>query len=438
MMSRYSSRRSIRLVAIAAALCLGMAAGGGIAWPERVSAETWTNLAGTASIEAKMVGLWDDIVILEKSDGRRIRVDLESLRADTRIQARNLAEQLAAERKDRIAELKQQFESGGAPAPDPLPQPAPAPEYSAPENDTKIGEFLRQVNDALAGGHVRVFYDALPPSYRQEARELLQDAAKKMNEQTWKSLVETPRRLGDLVVTRQNWLFSSPRFANFPPEQQEQIKEFFLGIGHVLRQGLREETVSLEALRDEDFDQLLTAWDQAVAPYVAAAIKNAELDFDTLTEVISESEDEAVVEVGVGDSAVEQTYQRIEGYWVPQSLADSWTDNVAKFKQEIADATDGEFMAAQAQVLGAGAALLDSLAQAESADEFHTAFDTLLTPLKSVIPEGLLTISSDGGSESNPAAKSAGDSDDDAGKSLAERMRKQLGTPGLGGRRNGN
>jgi len=55
-----------------------------------------------------------------------------------------------------------------------------------------------------------------------------------------------------------------------------------------------------------------------------------------------------------------------------------------------------------------------------------------------VIPEGLLTISSDGGSESNPAAKSAGDSDDDAGKSLAERMRKQLGTPGLGGRRNGN
>ncbi len=43
------------------------------------------------SVDAKMVGMWGDSVILQLSNGRRVTVKLDDLRSESRIQARELA-----------------------------------------------------------------------------------------------------------------------------------------------------------------------------------------------------------------------------------------------------------------------------------------------------------------------------------------------------------
>ena len=92
-------RRSIatasRVAIIAAMSMVGMSV---------AKAELWTDLQGTRTVEARMVGLWGDSVILELAGGKRVAVKLEDLRSESRIQAQKLALQLKASRADRVSE----------------------------------------------------------------------------------------------------------------------------------------------------------------------------------------------------------------------------------------------------------------------------------------------------------------------------------------------
>ena len=92
-------------------------------------AETWTDLRGTHSVEAEMVGMWADNVVLKMSDGRRVTVKLGDLRSESRIQAAALSKAISESRTGRVKELQGQAAAAAAPAPNPLPKPAPAAAY---------------------------------------------------------------------------------------------------------------------------------------------------------------------------------------------------------------------------------------------------------------------------------------------------------------------
>ena len=92
--------------------------------PKISLAETWTSLRGTFSVEAKMLGLWNDSVILQMDDGRRVSVNLLDLRSESRIQAKEIARRLETERQNRIGELKTQADASSAPAQSIPPSPS--------------------------------------------------------------------------------------------------------------------------------------------------------------------------------------------------------------------------------------------------------------------------------------------------------------------------
>ena len=168
-----------------------------------VFAETWTSLRGSHSVDAKMVGMWGDSVILQLSNGRRVTVKLNDLRSESRIQARELAESLNSSRLDRINKLKGQATAAAAPAPDPLPVPPAAPEYVALQPNQSSNNFFAQFDQAIASGHVLAIYDSLPPSYRQDVNDIVKASAQRMDPATWYGLVGTIQRLGELIETRQ-------------------------------------------------------------------------------------------------------------------------------------------------------------------------------------------------------------------------------------------
>lgn len=344
-----------------------------------VGGETWTDLRGENSIEAKFIGLWEGRVILELPDGRRKSIALDKLRSDSMIQANNLAKKNDAARAARINDLREQAASLTAAAPIKQVSPPPAPAYTPPKKDASIGEFVKQVNDALTGGHLRVLYDFRPPSYRKDISDVIKLAANKTSPESFQKITNVSYRMGDLIVTRRNWLFSSPRFGNFEPAERDKAKWTLLGLANVLQKGLGPDALPLETLQSKDFNQWLDQWDQIVAPHVAEMVKKADLNFDSYTSVISEGEGTATISTGMGDTKAQVDLVLVEGFWVSKTAADSWSDNVATAKQKIGAITDGKFMESETVMAGIVGATFESVASAKTADQYHDALDAVLT-----------------------------------------------------------
>lgn len=347
-------------------------------------AETWTSLRGTHSVDAKMIGLWGESVILELNNGRRVSVKLLDLRSESRIQAQELARKLDSSRGDRINELKGQATAAAAPAPDPLPQPAPAPEYVAPQPNQSAADFFDQLDSAIASGHLLAIYDSLPPSYRQDVDEVVRLSAQGMDFAAWQRLIDTVHQLGDLIVTRQKWFLSSPRVQALSPEQQELAAGPLLSLAGVLRAGLDPDAMQLEKLQSTDFRQWLAERDQAIAPYLAQLFQ--QIGMGSLRQVTIESEQNglAVASFTVDGAPRRVTYALVEGYWVPKSLADQWGEQVATWKQGPQSPLSTS-VASASMMLQALQPMLGSLASAGDAAAFHSEMESIFAPAQTMI-----------------------------------------------------
>lgn len=318
-----------------------------------------------------MIGLWDEKVVLQLSNGRRVAVPLMSLRSESRIQAQELAKKLASSRSDRINELRGQAVAAAAPAPDPLPQPPAASTYIPPTPGGSAADFLKQMDDAVSAGHIKAIYDALPPSYRADIDSLVQLAAQKTKPATWQSLLGSIHQVGELLVTRQNWFMSSPRISDLEPEQQEMIRAQVVGLADVIRVGLSPEAIQQERLQAIPFSEWLSERDQAIAPYLAQVFERS----DTVgREITVESEQDGVAQVNMtqGTQTSKVTYVSVEGYWVPKSLADQWTEKVAAWRNEFDQgATSLDALATVMQTMASPT--VQALASAQNAGQFHAA-----------------------------------------------------------------
>ena len=346
--------------------------------PVPAGAETWTNLRGTHSVEAEMIGLWGDSVILEMSGGKRVTVKMSDLRSESRIQAQNLSKEIASSRADRVNELLENAAAAAAAAPDPLPKPPAAPAYQAPQKDAKVIDFLSQIEEAVADGHILAIYDALPPSYRKDIDDLVLLGAQRMNANSWQGLVGTAHRLSDLIVTRQNWFRSSPRIQALPPEKYDLVDGQILLMAGLLRVGLSPEAADLNQLQSMSFREWLAERDEAIAPFLAGLVEQMDIGLQRQITVTAENGDAAAITIGQDGASRPMELVNVEGYWVPKNIAVPWAENVAGWKADIANSTSQ--IDTLGSVLGALSPALDPLAQAQNAADFHAAMEGLFSP----------------------------------------------------------
>ena len=369
----------------------------------RVTAETWTNLRGTHSVEARMIGLWGDSVILEMSNGKRVSVKLSDLRSESRIQAQELARELDGGRASRVQEMQGQAAAAAAAAPDPIPEPPAAPAYLAPQKDAQVGDFLAQIDSAVANGHVVAIYDALPPSYRKDVDDIVQLAAQRINMNSWQGLVGTAHRLGDLIVTHQNWFLSSPRIQALPPDQFEVVDEQVLGMAGLLRVALSPEATDLNQLQSMSFGQWLAQHDQQMAPYLARLVDQMDVEVERQISVTSVKGDAATIAIQQNGATRPVQMVKVEGYWVPKSLADRWAQNVGAWKQDIAGTTSQ--IDTLGAVVGQLSPALDPLERASNAGEFHAAMEGLFSP---IVETAVVTLATAFGKNTSLASNARG------------------------------
>ena len=366
--------------------------------------ETWTNLQGTRSVEGKMIGQWGDTIVLVLNDGRWVSVEMNDLRAESRIQADEISEQLARQRAMRVQELQAQAAEASAPAPDPLPQPPAAPAYQKPTAGMSAEETIAALREQTQAGHPIVLFDLLPPSYQSDMESLVQQAIGKIDPAAWNAVTRSLHDIGDLIVTHQNWVLSHPRLEALPPEGKEFVGDVILPFAGLLREGLDPDAMQIQSLKEKPLRQWLAARDAAIAPYLVQLSKQMEQQVGGATtepEVAVESEDDqtATITLSQGESSVPFVLSRVEGFWVPEMTAQRWDEKIKEAKAALAEIPDG--------TVGSGAfasmvstmlePALSPLKQADSEREFHAAMEQLFASVSpaismaaSAMPPGLL------------------------------------------------
>lgn len=345
---------------------------------QSVWAEQWTDLRGTRTIDARMVGMWGDNVFLELSGGRRISVNVNSLRADSRIQAGQLQRKLVENRAARIEELAGQREEAAAAGPKVIPTPSPAPGYSAPAFDIAPDQFMSQVQDAMSNGHIAVSYDSMPPSFRKDVDDLVSLAVAKMDSANFQLIVGNLQQFGDLLVTRQRWLMSSPRIANLPGPIISQIEGPVMSVAGLLRTGLSHELVSLEKLQSMPFGQWLHEFDAVIAPYANEAIKLAGGLPSQNVSVVSSKNGLATVKVTSMMGEVTERLKLVEGCWISENVAKQWPKMMEDARQQIETAPQGQMLAPMVMMAQGMSTFLTPLANAKNANDFHAGIESLI------------------------------------------------------------
>jgi len=347
-----------------------------------VAAESWTNLRGTNTIEAEMIGLWGDRLVLALEDGRRVVVALDELRAESRIQAQNLARSKEEQRAQRIKELQAQADVAAAPAPDPLPQPVPAEPYQRPQPTEDPAAFFQAMDDQLRAGHVVVVFDALPPSYQQELDELAKLAAVKINGLTWSSLINSIHQWGEVIVTRQNWFFTHPLLdvdATSNPEATQRLNDSILSLAGLIRVGLDPQQMDLNSIQDHPLREWLLQRNQAISPYVAEMYRRGTLSPPEFAVEKGRGKEVTLI-MTRGETEDKVPLVKVENVWLPKSIADAWEGKTKEIRKTLEEAPDGSLMADPSSVmlLAVAAPLLDPLSQARNRHEFHAAMQTLI------------------------------------------------------------
>lgn len=330
-------------------LC-GLGTFGGLA--EEASAENWTSLQGDRTVQARMAGMWDNHVVLVLANGRQVNVHIDSLNAESRIQAKKVAIQLEQQRQSLTRELRGAAEAEAAAAPNPLLEPPAAEPYSAPNPNSKPDAAITAIQDQMAAGHLVVLYDSMPLKFRGELDGLVALAMKKLEPSTWNDSMTQMHRLSDLIVTRQNWILSYPRLlqdgaaSNSPNQTGEIFQNLILPIAGLIRAGLPTDATTPEAITSSGFGAWLRQRDDVMAPYLAQILQRYSSQNYSWT-LLDDTGEQTILQAtgqtsGSGESnLISVEMKKVDGYWVPASFADGFSEWVQTRTAELDAYDDG-------------------------------------------------------------------------------------------------
>jgi hypothetical protein len=357
-------------------------AGGWINWSEDgCAAERWTSLDGSRTVEAEFVGKWGNSVVLELPGQRRVAVSEDDLIAESRIQARRMDVEQQRRRSETRQQILADAKEAAAPAPTPLPQPPIPPAYQKLSAGGGLLGQLQWLDQQNRNGHGLVAaFDSLPPNYQADLERLLRLTVAKLDLQALQQMVQSIHSVGDLVVTRQRWMFSHPRLETIDSEAKQTLQGALLSIAGVIRDGMDPRELKLEALSTTPLRNWLVELDQRVAPHLASMNDQFELlgIERSSYEVKSEKDGKATVEMTNGDLKQSMNFVTVDAMWMPEEwTAERWAESMKAWETSLAETADGS-------LLGGGMAqmvpmfitpVVQPAAEAKSAREFHAAMD---------------------------------------------------------------
>jgi len=263
-----------------------------------------------------------------------------------------------------------------------------SPRYDPVPEGSDLRQTLVGIRDQLLAGHVRVLYDTLPASHQKAADDLFAAMLKKVDAQGFDASRRTLHGVGDVIVTRQRWLFTHPRLALMNDSQQAEL----LSSAEFMRVMFSEDVMSVEAMRGRSLGETLAKIDEIIAPSVYASLNNPTTGISSMQpdfEVAPAADGKMVAKVVLPllGPILTQTFVNVEGRW-------AWGESATAFQQSVQEATKSLELApdnsinipamAQAELAKVDQAV-NALMQAKTQQEFHRALDVILPVIAQLV-----------------------------------------------------
>ena len=198
---------------------------------------------------------------------------------------------------------------------------------------------VRRVLDGLRQQKAREVWEFLPPAYRAEVQQLVRDVAQQLDDSTWEATVTVWQKARKVLPSKSAAIFGhatsedSVDKATRPAINPESLQRLFDSVGS-------SELADLKRLRQIDVGQFLEKTGGDLLQTLGALPTGGTISsksFENLAKVevrlVSTSEDSAVVRMKWPDQEpTEHPYVRVDGYWLPKSLAESWSSSLAEIR----------------------------------------------------------------------------------------------------------
>lgn len=249
---------------------------------------------------------------------------------------------------------------------------------------------VRAVIDGLRKDHPEALWDFLPASYQQDLNDLGHDFARRMDPEVWSSAIKVVRKVASVFSSKKEFL------APLAPATD------WGQLATLLRTLADSELGDLERLKTADGRAML-------ATSGAAAMKQ----WDLLTQFagglgeLNLGELQVTLESSTGDTAVvvvdipgiepqPSEFVKVEGKWIPRTLAESWVEKIGEARARMILLSPDNLAGFKPRTMTLLASLdmvLDKLASSRNAGEFQEAlaglrvFQPLLAELKGAVPD---------------------------------------------------
>lgn len=235
-------------------------------------------------------------------------------------------------------------------------------------NGTAESTF-QQVLVAFQEGRLEAVFDFLPPSHQAEVEQLLQTFADKMDPELWSELFQLLNKSANLLKSKKELILSLDGVKKLP--QIDAIKPFWEGITNGLRDAATSDIADLKQLKRANTRQLLAAGSRLLAGMQLPSFADIEV-----TTVQATDEQATLSYRDAKNAAPKQVeFVRVEGKWLPQSIATGWPVAMADAKARLAELPSQlailkpEALRQMSSIAG----MLDQLQGAKTKDEFSAA-----------------------------------------------------------------
>lgn len=261
----------------------------------------------------------------------------------------------------------------------------------APEAAATPDEAYHAMVNAVADGKPDLLWHGLPASYQSDIEGVIHDAAKQMDPEVWNTSFSVLGKFTRVLSEKREFILEHPMVAGNLAQDDASQENFDAVVSF------------MEVLVESDIKDLDRVQELEVADYLATTGRDmfaqisemsemtdedgwaetaAKLRASTATTVSTEGADAATIEIQApGEPTEQKRYVRVEGKWVPASIADTWDTEIGDLRKKLADVSSPESEAdrrALVAQLNMMDAMLDQVLAAESKEEFNASVNGLL------------------------------------------------------------
>lgn len=355
--------------------------------PSAAVADDWTNVEGTATIEGDFLGLWEDRVVLRRTDGRRVAIPMNKLNASSRFQAEELAKKRQEYRQQRIDEL-----NSGAGEELSIRTPAPTIEYQTLAADADLQEMIEHFGRQMNAGHIRVLWDSLPASYQADLAEVTRMMGEQWDGPQYAAYLRLARQFAVTMDKQKNFVFGYPKMLMVPPEILDVIGKAYNPVVGILHEMSDPNVFSAANLKNQSLDEIIAAKNASIGPHVAALLRLVPKEQNPLiglvdgSGVIAQTTSDTTGTISYTDAsgqALTENFVKVEGKWLPEAMVNQWKQEMGKMREQIVAISPQmlESSAASALAVTQVNGVLVALEYAETQEEFNAIIDQLIDPM---------------------------------------------------------